>query len=238
MVRACNTSTWKMGDVRARCPGLGCTRSYLRKINRARKTIPSVLQLTVFISSFVSSFKDCFHLGKLSLDFPFLWTSQFVSHPLRMPETVVLKTRGQERHREFEGSLGCILRSRLKNKRLSVRRDYVKFLQWNFWFYSSTTLFSSINLILLAWWRQIPVLEPLTLNVDVTEKVGTQGGRQFPGIRLSASKSSPLWGSCSQPVGGDPLGFKPPFHSSHWRPSVNTDVYIVIHDSRKIIVMM
>lgn len=147
-----------MGNVRARCPGLGCTRSCLRKINRARKTIPPVLQLTVFISSFVSSFKDCFHLGKLS---PFLWSIQSVSHPLHMPETVVLKMRGQESHQshhEFEGRLGCILRSRLKNKKSSVRRDFVKRLQWNFWFYSFTTLFSSFNPTLLAWWRQILVL--------------------------------------------------------------------------------
>lgn len=158
VVRACNTSTWKMGNVRTRCPGLGCTRFCLRKINKARKTIPSVLQRTVFISSFVSSFKGCFHLGKLSPDFPFLWTIQSVSRPLHMPETVVLKMRGQESHRECEGILAYILRSHLKNKKSSVRRDFVKGLQWNFWFYSFTTLSSSINHIVLTWWRQIPVL--------------------------------------------------------------------------------
>lgn len=158
VVRACNTSTWKMGNVRARCPGLDCTKFCLRKINKARKTIPSVLQHSVFISRFVSSFKDCFHLGKLSPDFPFLWTTQSVSHPLHMPETVVLKMQGKESHRECEGILADILRSHLKNKKSSARRDFVKGLQWNFWFYSFTTLSSSINHIVLTWGRQILVL--------------------------------------------------------------------------------
>lgn len=46
------------------------------------------------------------------------------------------------------------------------------------------------------------------------------------------------YASGSQPVGHNPLGVEHPFHRGHLQPLRNTNIYIMIHNSSNIAVMM
>lgn len=60
-----------------------------------------------------------------------------------------------------------------------------------------------------------------------------------PFVLLSDSSSQTLWIGGSQPVSGDQFGggAEPPFQRGHPRPSENTDIYVMIYNSNKIILM-